>query len=79
MQYHQPPQFMLCLYNEPNRVSLELGKLYRVVEPEPDDPESQVRLIDESGEDYLFPRQWFVPIELPQKAVDVLTARGQAA
>lgn len=79
MKYLEPPQFVLCVNNKSNPASLEVRMLYRVVEPEAGDPKDYVRIADESGEDYLFPRQWFVSVELPQEAVDALTAQGQAA
>ena len=74
MRYIDPPQFVICIFNDQNPVSLEQRKLYRVVEPEPNDPSTYVRIVDESGEDYLFPRDWFVAAELPQTAIDALDA-----
>jgi hypothetical protein len=74
MRYLEPPQYVLCVDNRENPVSLERQKLYRVVEPEANDPESYVRIVDESGEDYIFPRDWFVAIDLPQAAIDALEA-----
>jgi hypothetical protein len=40
-------------------VSLDVGKRYRRLEPLPGDPKSRVRVVDESGEDYLYPRALF--------------------
>ena len=64
--------FVICVNNEGYEVSLEPRKLYVNVS----DPDSEklglLRVIDESGEDYLFPQTNFVSIELPspvQKAV----------
>ena len=59
-------QFVVCLENDGYEVSLERRKIYRVL---PDDDAAKhrlVRVIDESGEDYLYPRRFFAPIELPQ-------------
>jgi hypothetical protein len=46
--------------------SLELRKLYEVVPDESAAKHRQLRIIDESGEDYLFPKDYFLAIELPE-------------
>jgi hypothetical protein len=46
--------FAICLDNEGYEASLELRKIYQVVRPEPNDPRGYIRIIDESGEDYLY-------------------------
>jgi hypothetical protein len=51
-----------------------VGKIYRVVKPKRNDRSSDIRVLDESGEDYLYPRHWFVPVELPLKAKKALAA-----
>ena len=63
-------QFVLCIRNE-DCDDLETRKIYRVV---PDDAANEgfVRVIDESGEDYLYPSEYFVTIELPQAAQKAL-------
>ena len=57
---------MICVDNEGNSASLELRKLYEVVS----DPQAarlgMIRVIDESGEDYLYPDTYFVAVKLPQ-------------
>jgi len=59
-------QFAVCLRNDGYQVSLERRKIYQVV-PDPEAAKHrQVRVIDESGEDYLYPQNFFAPIELPQ-------------
>jgi len=72
MRYFEPPQYVVCVDNSQNSASLERQKLCRVVEPEANDPDSYVRIVDESGEHYIFPRDWFVAIDLPQEAQDAL-------
>jgi hypothetical protein len=58
--------FVVCLKNEGYEVSLERRKIYRVL-PDPDaGKHRQIRVIDESGDDYLYPQSFFAPIELPQ-------------
>ena len=59
-------QFVVFLENEGSEVSLERRKIYRVL-PDPDAAKHRlIRVIDESGEDYLYPQRFFAPIELPQ-------------
>jgi hypothetical protein len=61
-------RFVLCVRSGSYRASLEPRKIYRIL----DDPDAEVRglfrLVDESGEDYLFPADLFVPITIPAKA-----------
>ena len=61
-------RFPLCLNNDGYPASLEVGKIYRELRPHPLDIQGWVRVVDESGEDYLFPSHRFVPVELPPKA-----------
>jgi len=63
---NQGPRFAVCVRNEGYEASLELHKIYRVVPDLDADRESDVRVIDESGEDYLYPADWFVSIEVPE-------------
>ena len=59
-------QFVVCLKNKGYEVSLEHRKIYQVL-PDPEAAKHrQVRVIDESGEDYLYPQSFFAAIELPQ-------------
>jgi hypothetical protein len=63
-----PARFVLCVRNRDYAASLELRKLYRLLKDEQASKHGQVRVIDESGEDYLYPEEFFVPIKLPQAA-----------
>ncbi|HKC62386.1 MAG TPA: hypothetical protein VKB86_02055 [Pyrinomonadaceae bacterium] len=59
-------KFAVCINNKDYLASLELHKIYRVL---PDDDaaiDGDIRVIDESGEDYLYPADYFVLVELPQ-------------
>ena len=59
-------RFAVCLKNKGHEVSLELRKIYRLL-PDPQAAKhKQLRVVDESGEDYLYPQDFFAPIELPQ-------------
>ena len=62
----QGHRFAVCLRNEGYEASLELHKIYRLVADLDADKEGDVRVVDESGEDYLYPADWFVPIEVPE-------------
>jgi hypothetical protein len=66
--------FTLCLDNEGYEASLELLKLYPVLPPEPNDPPEYIRIIDESGEDYLYTAAAFEVIELPPQLEQRLAA-----
>ena len=59
-------QFALCLKNTGNEASLVLGKVYRVVPDARAAKDDLVRIIDESGEDYLFHRDQFALGDFPQ-------------
>ena len=58
-------KYFVCTHNDGYAVSLEERKIY-VGLPDPDAEElGMIRVIDESGEDYLYPRNLFAPISLP--------------
>jgi hypothetical protein len=66
----------VCAKNRDHPASLELRKLYQAVADEAAAKLRQTRVIDESGEDYVYPEEYFVPVELPQAAENaVLRAR----
>jgi len=67
-------KFVICVDNQGYEVSLERWKVYRVIPDEKADIHSQIRVIDESGEDYLFPEEYFAPIELPKPVQQALIA-----
>jgi hypothetical protein len=62
-------QFLLCVNNEGYPASLEVRKVYRALPDELAAGRGFVRVIDESGEDYLYPSDRFVAVELPRAAV----------
>lgn len=62
----KPKQFAVCVKNDGYEVSLERRKIYQLL-PDPEAAKhGDIRVIDESGEDYLYPKSFFAPIELPQ-------------
>lgn len=58
-------QLVICVRNEGYEASLELRKLYRVLPDADAEARRLLRVVDESGEDYLYPRTNFLPIILP--------------
>ena len=58
-------QFALCIENKGNEASLILGKVYRIVPDARASKDDLVRIVDESGEDYLFDDAQFVFVEFP--------------
>ncbi len=59
--------YALCLNNRDYTVSLDVRKIYPIVEPHANDPHGYIRIIDESGEDYLYSENRFSPIKLSAK------------
>jgi hypothetical protein len=68
--------FVICVKNEDYAVSLEKRKIYEAIPDESAEKMGQVRVIDESGEDYLYPADFFIKVEFP---VEVEMAVIQAA
>lgn len=60
--------FLVCINNKGYPASLEIRKLYRAIPDELAAKVGQVRVIDESGEDYLYPENYFAAVRLPQAA-----------
>jgi len=60
-------RFVVCVRNE-GCEDLEVRKIYQVLPDERAAEDDYIRVIDESGEDYLYPAGYFYPVELPQEA-----------
>ncbi len=58
-------KFAVCINNSGYPASLELHKIYRVLPDEDAAADGDLRIIDESGEDYLYAANRFVPIAVP--------------
>jgi hypothetical protein len=70
--------FAVCIRNDEYEASLELRKIYEVLDDADASTHQMIRVVDEEGEDYLYPAAWFVSIELPQnveQAILELVAR----
>ncbi len=68
------PTFVICVNREGYEASLEIRKVYRAVPDDTASRRSMTRVIDESGEDYLYPSSFFVPIEVPDEAQEAFAA-----
>lgn len=68
--------FVLCIKNGGYETDLDVGKVY-VVLPDPAAVErGRIRVVDESGDDYLYPRDCFMAVELSRSAKDLLSVGG---
>ena len=64
-------RFVLCIDNK-DCEDLEKRKIYQVLPDEEAEKEGFIRVIDESGEDYLYPRSYFIAVQLPREAEEAL-------
>ena len=69
-------QFVVCIQNKGYEASLEKRKIYAVFWDEANEKQGLLRVLDESGEDYLYPSKYFRAIELPS---EIAQAFDQAA
>jgi len=60
-------RFAVCVNNSEYPASLELHKIYRVLPDEDAATDDDLRVVDQRGEDYLYPADYFVMVELPQE------------
>ncbi len=65
-------QFAICVNNETYEDDLKLRMVYRVLPDKSAAKSSYVRIVDETGEDYLYPAAYFVMIDVPQDAESAL-------
>ena len=72
MQKTVLPHFAVCMKNTGYPSSLELHKIYRVIPDEDAAEDGDIRVVDESGEDYLYPAKWFAELKLPQEVQESL-------
>jgi hypothetical protein len=64
-------RFVLCIENK-DCEDLEKRKIYQMLLDEEAEKEGFIRVIDESGEDYLYPKSYFIVIPLPREAEKAL-------
>ncbi|MGH7138118.1 MAG: hypothetical protein ACREHD_20395 [Pirellulales bacterium] len=64
----------MCIENAHYAASLERHKIYRLIPDSDAARDGDLRVVDESGEDYLYPAEWFVPIQPPPKVKASMSA-----
>ena len=70
-------QFAICVRNSGYPASLEIRKLYRIIPDAGAAKHHQVRVVDESGEDYLYHEDYFVAVQLPKAAEEAILRATQ--
>ena len=73
---HRKKQFLLCIRNK-GCEDLQIRKLYECLPDRRGAEEGYVRVVDDSGEDYLYPATHFVAVELPREAERALAAASR--
>lgn len=68
--------FVVCVRNTGYPAALETRKIYRTVADREGEAHGLLRVIDESGEDYLYPAKLFMPLDLPQPVQTALRRAG---
>jgi hypothetical protein len=68
--------YVVCLDNSNYPASLEVRKIYRRIGDSRAEADGLIRVIDESGEDYLFPARMFAPIEVPEAVEKTFAGAG---
>jgi hypothetical protein len=67
------PRFAICVRNDECE-DLERKKVYLVLPDEEAQNEGYLRVVDESGEDYLYPETYFAFVEIPRETREAITA-----
>ena len=67
--------YVLCLKNRGYPSALEIRKIYEALPDAEAEDRGLMRVIDESGEDYLYPANFFVAIDVPKQALRVFTRK----
>ena len=67
-------QLVVCVRNEDYLASLEVRKIYETLDDDDAFKHGQLRVVDESGEDYLYPADLFVPLDLPKETEQAVIA-----
>jgi hypothetical protein len=69
---NQKPMYVLCIENKDTE-NLQKRKIYQVLPDDDANKEGYLRIVDDSGEDYLYPESYFISIQLPLKAQEALS------
>jgi len=68
--------FVVCIHNSGYEASLELFKIYRTIRDEQPESHGYLRVVDEDGEDYWYPKDWFRQIAVPPSVERAIVAVG---
>jgi len=71
MKINRQARFVVCVANT-DCEDLKVRKIYQTLPDEAATADALVRIVDESGEDYLYPAELFIQIELPQALENAL-------
>ena len=72
---NEPTQmFVICVRNEGFEASLAVRKLYRFLPDQEAEAQSLIRVVDETGEDYLYPAELFAAVDVPADTAAALSA-----
>lgn len=69
-------KFLLCVDNSGYEASLEIRKLYEKIPDKEAEVLNQVRIIDESGEDYLYPSEFFAAVKIPAEVLEKMVKKA---
>ncbi len=72
MPTHQRKKYAVCVDNEGYKASLEVGKVYRVLDDADAAKHAMVRVIDEDGEDYLYPLSFFSSVAVSARIAEAI-------
>jgi hypothetical protein len=70
-------KYAVCISNEGYTVSLMVRRIYRLLPDDEARKHGMVRVVDESGEDYLYPAGMFTPVDLPQSLEKLFTSASR--
>jgi hypothetical protein len=65
-------RFVICIENGDYAGTLELRKVYEALDDAIAESKNSIRVVDESGEDYLYPAAWFVHVVVPENVEQLL-------
>jgi len=66
MKKDRSKKFVICTKNDDHKASLEIRKIYVAISDKKAESLHLMRIVDESGEDYLYPDDYFIPVSLPE-------------
>ena len=72
---NKKPRYVLCIENK-DCEDLEKRKIYQILPDDDSKQDGYLRVIDESGEDYLYPESYFILIQLPREAQEALSIKA---